>query len=107
MDETMTDDARWEFWTDRVGTFTDVVARRPDGSSSHISCCLKIPSAIATRLCKESATCWVWSLARQSLSLPTRVDGTREEFGATCKVAMRARDIFVVQTPGGGYRSPE
>src|SRR5881392_2729252 len=26
-----------------------------------------------------------------------RVDGTREEFGATCKVAMRADDIFVIQ----------
>src|ERR1700750_3526634 len=21
----------WEFWIDRVGTFTDIVARRPDG----------------------------------------------------------------------------
>ena len=26
------DDARWQFWIDRGGTFTDVVARRPDGS---------------------------------------------------------------------------
>jgi len=25
-------DGRWEFWIDRGGTFTDVVARRPDGS---------------------------------------------------------------------------
>ncbi|MDJ1137153.1 hydantoinase B/oxoprolinase family protein [Streptomyces iconiensis] len=25
-------DARWEFWVDRGGTFTDVVGRRPDGS---------------------------------------------------------------------------
>src|SRR5438105_3689382 len=32
MGETMTEDARWEFWIDRGGTFTDVVARRPDGS---------------------------------------------------------------------------
>ena len=23
---------RWEFWIDRGGTFTDVVARRPDGT---------------------------------------------------------------------------
>ena len=23
--------AQWEFWIDRGGTFTDVVARRPDG----------------------------------------------------------------------------
>ena len=24
-------DGRWQFWIDRGGTFTDVVARRPDG----------------------------------------------------------------------------
>ncbi|MGH8697347.1 MAG: hydantoinase/oxoprolinase family protein, partial [Burkholderiales bacterium] len=28
----MSAEARWEFWIDRGGTFTDVVARRPDGS---------------------------------------------------------------------------
>src|SRR5258706_9394951 len=28
----MTDSARWQFWIDRGGTFTDVVARRPDGA---------------------------------------------------------------------------
>ena len=31
-----------------------------------------------------------------------RTDGTREEFGATCKVDMRAGDVFVIETPGGG-----
>jgi 5-oxoprolinase (ATP-hydrolysing) len=31
-----------------------------------------------------------------------RADGTREEFGATCRVEMRAGDVFVIQTPGGG-----
>jgi 5-oxoprolinase (ATP-hydrolysing) len=31
-----------------------------------------------------------------------RVDGTREEYGATCAVAMNAGDVFVIQTPGGG-----
>ena len=31
-----------------------------------------------------------------------RVDGTREEFGATCRVEMQAGDVFVIQTPGGG-----
>jgi 5-oxoprolinase (ATP-hydrolysing) len=29
---TLTTPAAWEFWIDRGGTFTDVVARRPDGS---------------------------------------------------------------------------
>ncbi|HWS74355.1 MAG TPA: hydantoinase/oxoprolinase family protein, partial [Quisquiliibacterium sp.] len=27
-----TDPARWQFWIDRGGTFTDIVARRPDGA---------------------------------------------------------------------------
>ena len=27
----MTPDAGWEFWIDRGGTFTDIVARTPDG----------------------------------------------------------------------------
>jgi 5-oxoprolinase (ATP-hydrolysing) len=26
------EDSRWDFWVDRGGTFTDIVARRPDGS---------------------------------------------------------------------------
>ena len=25
-------EAKWDFWIDRGGTFTDVVARKPDGS---------------------------------------------------------------------------
>ena len=28
-------DARWQFWIDRGGTFTDVVGKRPDGSLTH------------------------------------------------------------------------
>ncbi|MBO0826550.1 MAG: hydantoinase B/oxoprolinase family protein [Streptosporangiales bacterium] len=28
----MTGDGRWQFWIDRGGTFTDIVAKRPDGS---------------------------------------------------------------------------
>jgi len=35
-----------------------------------------------------------------------RTDGTREEFGATCAVAMRAGDVFVIETPGGGGFGP-
>ncbi len=31
-----------------------------------------------------------------------RVGGSREEFGATCRVEMEAGDVFVIQTPGGG-----
>jgi len=36
-----------------------------------------------------------------------RRNGTREEFGATCRVDMGAGDVFVIQTPGGGgYGEP-
>jgi len=36
-----------------------------------------------------------------------RTDGTREEFGATCRVEMQTGDVFVIQTPGGGgYGAP-
>jgi 5-oxoprolinase (ATP-hydrolysing) len=31
-----------------------------------------------------------------------RVDGTREHYGATCRVEMGAGDVFVIETPGGG-----
>ena len=30
--ESMTCEGKWQFWVDRGGTFTDVVARRPDGA---------------------------------------------------------------------------
>ena len=29
-----TDGGKWQFWIDRGGTFTDVVALAPDGSAS-------------------------------------------------------------------------
>ena len=36
-----------------------------------------------------------------------RVDGTRQEFGGTCRVEMQTGDVFVIQTPGGGgYGAP-
>ena len=35
-----------------------------------------------------------------------RVDGRREEFGATCAVEMGAGDVFVIETPGGGGFGP-
>ena len=30
--KTETSSGKWEFWIDRGGTFTDIVARAPDGS---------------------------------------------------------------------------
>ncbi len=31
MNPTYPDRTRWQFWIDRGGTFTDIVAQRPDG----------------------------------------------------------------------------
>jgi predicted MarR family transcription regulator len=51
-------DPRWQFWIDRGGTFTDIVARGPTAGSSRTSCCRKTPSSTRTRRWPASATCW-------------------------------------------------
>ena len=38
-------DGRWQFWIDRGGTFTDIVARRPDGSLQVLKLLSENPSA--------------------------------------------------------------
>ena len=45
----------WQFWIDRGGTFTDVVAKAT-ANSSRISSCRRIRKPIATRRFKVSAT---------------------------------------------------
>jgi hypothetical protein len=53
-------DGRWEFWIDRGGTFTDVVARRPDGTLavhkllSENPACTPIPPLSASGICLAS-----------------------------------------------------
>ena len=50
---------RWDFWVDRGGTFTDIVARRPDGGIAiHKVLVGGTPAPIATRPCTASARCW-------------------------------------------------
>ena len=46
---------QWEFWIDRGGTFTDVVARAPDGSSALGSCFPKIQNDIKMLRFRASA----------------------------------------------------
>ena len=38
-------DGRWQFWIDRGGTFTDIVARRPDGTLQVLKLLSENPSA--------------------------------------------------------------
>ena len=47
----------WQFWIDRGGTFTDVVARRPDGALSRANCCRKTRNVIAMPRSRASAIC--------------------------------------------------
>ena len=47
----------WQFWIDRGGTFTDVVARAPDGALASTSCCPRTRSTTATPRSRASATC--------------------------------------------------
>ncbi len=41
--------ARWEFWIDRGGTFTDVVARRPDGTLADAQALVRESRALSRR----------------------------------------------------------
>jgi len=36
---------QWDFWIDRGGTFTDIVARTPRARSWRINCCPKTPNS--------------------------------------------------------------
>lgn len=36
MNETASVDGRWQFWIDRDGTFTDIVARKPNGARAGV-----------------------------------------------------------------------
>ena len=50
--------SRWQFWIDRGGTFTDIVAQAARRQrSSRTSCCRRTPSSTATPPSPASATC--------------------------------------------------
>jgi 5-oxoprolinase (ATP-hydrolysing) len=71
--------AGWQFWIDRGGTFTDIVARDPTGGLS------------AMRVRRHNRRQWV-----------ERQDGSRVELGFADRVEMAQGDIFGIATPGGG-----
>ena len=48
---------RWEFWIDRGGTFTDVVAQRPDGTLVVHKLLSDNPGATTTRRWPASGIC--------------------------------------------------
>ena len=49
----------WQFWIDRGGTFTDVVARAPDGALHVDKAALRGPAAATpTRRWRRSGDAW-------------------------------------------------
>ena len=56
----------WQFWVDRGGTFTDVVARAPDGTLKTHKLLSENPEAYADAVLQGSATCWHWPMTRPS-----------------------------------------
>ena len=56
----------WQFWIDRGGTFTDVVARRPDGHATPQVAVGEPASATTMRRCQASATCSAAAAAQRS-----------------------------------------
>jgi hypothetical protein len=57
--------SRWEFWIDRGGTFTDVVARTPAGALVAHKLLSENPSSIATPRSPASGTCSACRRARR------------------------------------------
>ena len=45
----MSDAGEWQFWIDRGGTFTDIVARRPDGGLRHAEAAVRESRALSRR----------------------------------------------------------
>jgi len=45
--------AKWDFWVDRGGTFTDIVARTPDGELKAHKLLSENPEEIGRASCRE------------------------------------------------------
>ena len=104
-------DGRWEFWIDRGGTFTDIVARRPDGTLAAHKLLSENPRAY-----RDAAVAGIRELVGVGPSEPVPADqigavrlGTTvatnallERTGERCVLVAAAGDAFVVETPGGG-----
>ena len=62
-------DGRWEFWIDRGGTFTDVVARRPDGTLAVHKLLSENPGAYTDPSTIATRALATWRIARSAASL--------------------------------------
>ncbi len=56
--------AKWDFWIDRGGTFTDIVGRSPDGTLHPHKVLSETRKPIAMPPFKASGNCLVWKKAR-------------------------------------------
>ncbi len=58
--------AGWQFWIDRGGTFTDIVARDPSGRLSASKLLSENPGRYRDAAVAGSARCWNWRRMRRS-----------------------------------------
>ena len=101
-------DQRWQFWIDRGGTFTDLVAKRPDGTLVTHKLLSENPEQYS-----DAAVAGIRHLLGLEAGQPGQVgqvgvnhilrsDGRIEALGHIGQVEMQAGDVFEIATPGGG-----
>ncbi|MFH8661716.1 hypothetical protein [Streptomyces afghaniensis] len=101
--------AGWQFRVDRGGTFTDIVARRPDGRllthnllSDSPALLERRPSIFARRIELSEL------LYERVVEVDERIaaDGTVTELGGSDSADVVTGDVLVIETPGGGGYGP-
>ena len=102
--------ARWDFWIDRGGTFTDVVARRPDGTLVARKLLSENPGAYRDAAVQGIRDCL--GLTANAPIPPDTVGAGNGRTGAT-KASSSARErtgsssLQVPRRAEDGYRAPE
>ena len=89
--------AQWQFWIDRGGTFTDIVARRPDGTLRHAQAAVRESRALSrTRRCRASASCSASPPARRfRRGASTRSRWARRSRPTRCSSARASARLLV------------
>ena len=97
--------ANWQFWIDRGGTFTAVVARAPDGRLTTHKLLSENPERYGD--VALHGICDVLGLAADA-AIPVDLIGAVKMGATVATNALPERDVFVIETPGGGgFGTPE
>ena len=94
----------WDFWIDRGGTFTDIVARDPEGRLHRAKLLSETPSATPTRRCTASGGCSGWRRTRRSR--PARVASVKmgTTVATNALLERKGEPLVLVTTQGLGQQ---